>query len=95
MAKVRKQPMPEIDTPFPSPPFPDPDNALLRIIIERAVTEYESGQVEVSGAVLYAAVHAWYEGHIQGEDACPGCNHRGQVPKQTLRGWLPPGTTTN
>jgi hypothetical protein len=32
---------------------------------------YEAGQVDVSGAILDAAVHAWYEGHIKGEDACP------------------------
>lgn len=30
------------------------------------------------GAVLHAAVHGWYEGHIEGEDACPGCQHRGE-----------------
>jgi hypothetical protein len=95
MAKAPKHPMPELENPFPSPPFPDPDNEILRIIMERVMAAYEAGQVDVSGAVLDAAVHAWYEGHIQGEDACPGCNYRGQLPKQSLRGWLPQRTTTN
>jgi hypothetical protein len=31
---------------------------------------------------LHAAVHCWYEGHIQGEDACPGCDFCGGLPKQ-------------
>jgi hypothetical protein len=51
--------------------------------MERVMAAYEAGQVDVSGAILDAAVHAWYEGHIQGEAACPGCNYRGQLPKQT------------
>jgi hypothetical protein len=24
---------------------------------------------------------SWYEGHIQGEDSCPGCDFRGDLPK--------------
>jgi hypothetical protein len=56
---------------------------------------YEARQVDVSGAILDAAIHAWYEGHIQGKDACPGWKYRGQLPKQSLRGWLPQRTTTN
>jgi hypothetical protein len=40
--------------------------------------------------VLHAVVHGWYEGHIQGEDACPGCDYRGELPKQATRGWLNP-----
>jgi hypothetical protein len=32
---------------------------------------YEARQVDVSGAILDAAIHAWYEGHIQGKDAYP------------------------
>lgn len=92
---MRKQPAQDPENAFPSPPFPDPDNEILRIIIERAVRAYEDRQVDASGAIIHAAVHAWYEGHIQGEDACSGCEYRGQLPKQTLRGWLPPGTTAN
>ncbi|MGW5366734.1 hypothetical protein ACWER6_06595 [Streptomyces sp. NPDC004009] len=32
-------------------------------------------------AILHAAVHGWYEGHVQGEDECPGCDFRGELPK--------------
>jgi hypothetical protein len=80
---------------LPSPPFPDPENAVLRVIIEHAVAAYQAGQVDVAGAVTHAAVHAWYEGHIQGEDACPGCDYRGRLPKQHLKGWLPLGSSPN
>jgi hypothetical protein len=81
--------------PLPMPPFPEPDNEVFRLLVQNALEEYNAGRVTVEQAVLHAAVHAWYEGHIQGEDACPGCEYRGQLPKQTLRGWLPPGSTTN
>ena len=85
MAKAPKHPMPEPEDPFPCPPFPDLNNEILRIIMERVMAAYDARQVDVSGAVVDAAVHAWYEGHIQGEDACPGCNYR-DLPKQSLRG---------
>lgn len=85
----------QIADPFPSPPFPDPDNEILQFIISCALTAHEEGQVDIAGAVTHAAVHAWYEGHIQGEDACPGCKYRGELPKQQLRGWLSRGSTPN
>lgn len=71
---------------FPSPPFPAPDSPVLGMIIEGAVAAYESGEADVRVAVTHAAVHAWYEGHIQGEDVCHGCNFRGDLPKQHWRG---------
>ncbi|WP_328474888.1 hypothetical protein [Streptomyces sp. NBC_00448] len=37
-------------------------------------------------AVLHAAVHGWYEGHIEGEDTCPGCDYRGRLPTNGNRG---------
>ncbi|MFE3774528.1 hypothetical protein [Streptomyces sp. NPDC059122] len=37
-------------------------------------------------ATLHAAVHGWYEGHIQGEDECPGCDFRGGLPENSNRG---------
>lgn len=75
---------------MPSPPFPDPDSAVLRLIVTSAVEALRSGQATAEQAVLHAAVHGWYEGHIQGEDACPGCDYRGELPKQATRGWLNP-----
>jgi hypothetical protein len=75
---------------MPSPPFPDPNSPVLRLIVTSAVEALRSGQATAEQAVLHAAVHGWYEGHIQGEDACPGCDYRGGLPKQTTRGWLSP-----
>ncbi|MDX3376470.1 hypothetical protein PV390_18905 [Streptomyces sp. ME02-6991-2A] len=40
-----------------------------------------SGEASVEDAILHAAVNGWYEGHIQGEDECPGCIFRGQLPR--------------
>jgi hypothetical protein len=68
---------------MPSPTFPDPDSATLRLVVRNSIDAYRSGEVDVEGAILHAAVHGWYEGHIQGEDACPGCDYRGDLPKQS------------
>jgi hypothetical protein len=65
------------DDQMPSPPFPEPDSALLRLVVEGAIREYQSGAVTAEQAILHAAVHGWYEGHINGEDVCPGCSYRG------------------
>ncbi|MGC4998501.1 hypothetical protein [Streptomyces sp. DT195] len=74
------------DSPMPSPPFPSPDNAVLRLIVGNAIESVRSGGASVEEAILHATVHSWYEGHIQGEDACPGCDFRGGLPKDSTRG---------
>lgn len=75
---------------MPHPPFPDPDSALLRIIVGNALEAIRTGEASVEQAVLHAAVHGWYEGHIEGEDVCPGCDFRGKMRKQASRGWVDP-----
>jgi hypothetical protein len=75
---------------MPSPPFPDPGSPVLRLIVTSAVEALRSGQATAEQAVLHAALHGWYEGHIQGEDACPGCDFGGELPKQATHGWLNP-----
>jgi len=67
---------------MPSPPFPDRESAVLKLIVENAINAMNSGEATPESAILHAAVHGWYEGHIQGEDACPGCDFRGGLPKQ-------------
>lgn len=59
------------------PPFPNPDSQILKLIIASAIGAMQSGTVDAEGAILHAAVHAWSEGHIEGEDVCPGCDFRG------------------
>jgi hypothetical protein len=56
--------------PFPTPPFPDRDDKLLGVIVETAARAVDTGKLDVHGALMYAAVHAWAEGHFQGEE-CP------------------------
>jgi hypothetical protein len=77
-------------TTMPHPPFPDPSSATLALVIRNAVDALNSGEATAEEAILHAAVHAWYEGHIEGEDACPGCDYRGQMKKQTSKGWVDP-----
>ena len=73
------------DSPMPSPPFPSADNAVLRLIVGNAIASVRNGTASVEEAILHAAVHGWYEGHIQGEDVCPGCDFRGTLPKGDRR----------
>jgi hypothetical protein len=74
------------ESPMPSPPFPSPDNTVLRLLVRNAIESVQNGTATVQEAVLHAAVHGWYEGHIEGEDSCPGCTFRGALPKGTHRG---------
>jgi hypothetical protein len=69
--------MTESSSPMPSPPYPSTDNAIKSV---------RAGETSVEDAMLHAVVHAWYKGHIEGEDTCPGCDFRGQLPKNTKRG---------
>ncbi|WP_198358206.1 hypothetical protein [Streptomyces fildesensis] len=74
------------NAPMPSPPFPSPDEAVLRVIVANAIASVENGEANWREAVLHAAAHGWYEGHIQGENECPGCDFRGDLPKRSKRG---------
>lgn len=69
---------------MPHPPFPKPDSAILNVIIADAVKAFNNNEVDIHGAVLHAAVYGWYEGHIEGEDTCPGCAYRIGHPQQTI-----------
>ncbi|MEU0629138.1 hypothetical protein [Streptomyces sp. NPDC005989] len=74
------------DSRMPSPPFPSPNDAALRVIVGNAIESVRSGEATVNEAILHAAVHGWYEGHIHGEDVCPGCDFLGRLPKNSHRG---------
>jgi len=67
---------------MPHPPFPNPDSEILKLIVNNAIAAMLSREVDAEGAILHAAMHAWYEGHIEGEDVCPGCDFRGHMPHQ-------------
>ena len=51
-----------------SPPFPAPGNAMLKVVVRGAIQAYHNGVASAEQAILNAAVNAWYEGHIEGED---------------------------
>lgn len=67
------------NSPMPSPPFPSPDNAVLGVVVANAIVSVRNGEASAEEAILHAAVHGWYEGHIPGEDECPGCGFRGEL----------------
>ncbi|MFJ6805735.1 hypothetical protein ACIQRK_06770 [Streptomyces anulatus] len=69
---------------MPSPPFPSLDSAVLRLVVGNAIASVRSGEASVEEAILHAAVHGWYEGHIEGEDECPGRSFRGQLPRDGI-----------
>lgn len=79
-----------MSTQMPSPPFPDPGSPVLKVIVTAAVEAVRSGEATTEQAILHAAVHGWYEGHIHGEDTCPGCSYRGGLRKQASKAWFDP-----
>jgi hypothetical protein len=58
---------------MPSPPFPSPNDALLNLIVDRAIADYRRGEVTAEAAILHAAVHGWLEGHLEGEQCAADC----------------------
>ncbi len=71
VARTAVETMP--DTPVP--PYPAPDNPLLRHVVEQAIERLESGETDILGAVRYAALHGWLEGHLEGEGCEADCRH--------------------
>jgi hypothetical protein len=65
--------------------FPTLTRKILKLIVNHAVAAMQLGEVDAEGAILHAAVHAWYEGHIEGEDVCPGCHFRGDMSHQRYK----------
>lgn len=56
-----------------SPTVSCPDSQILKVIVNNTVGALQSSEVDAEGAILHAAVHAWYEGHVKGEDVCGTC----------------------
>ena len=58
---------------LPAPPFPTPDGTALELIVAMAMQYLEDDQLDVRGAVHYAAMHGWLEGHLEGESCGADC----------------------
>jgi hypothetical protein len=54
--------------PWAGPPWPHPDDVRLKVVVDAAVAAYESGETDAHGAILHAAVHGWYEGHLDASE---------------------------
>lgn len=76
--------------PLPRGHIADPGSPVLKIIVTAAVEAVRSGEATAEQAILHAAVHGWYQGHIRGEDACTGCSYRGGLRKQADKAWFDP-----
>jgi hypothetical protein len=61
-------------------PFPDPLSPVVDLLVRHVVDSYRRGDVDPEEAIRQAVVTGWFEGHIEGEDACPGCRYRGDDP---------------
>lgn len=56
----------------PGAPGPPPESILMGRILEMADKLLVGGGAP-DAVALHTLVHAWMEGHLDGEDACPGC----------------------
>jgi hypothetical protein len=50
------------------------------MLVRHVVGTYRRGEMGSEEAIRQAVVTGWFEGHIEGEDACPGCRYRGDDP---------------
>lgn len=51
----------------PTPPYPDPANPMLRLLLTQARMHLDTGE-QLEHVLLHLAVSAWAEGHIEGYD---------------------------
>jgi hypothetical protein len=68
------------DAIMPSPPFPIQREGslgqhMLADVVELGMQAFEKTG-DVREAIMEAAVSAWYQGHVEGEDGCDGCSFR-------------------
>lgn len=68
--------VPGLSPPGTVPPFPDPADPVLVAIVLGALGLLREGRPPERVLPMVAA-RAWAEGHIEGEDRCPGCEWRG------------------
>lgn len=50
----------------PSAPWPEKDNPVLAYLLEEA--RKDARELDTDTAMIQLAVHAWFEGHIEGYD---------------------------
>lgn len=69
-------PVPGLVAPGPVPPFPDPGDPVLVAIVIGALGLMGEGR-PIDRVLPMVAARAWAEGHLEGEERCPGCRWRG------------------
>lgn len=72
--------VPGLTAPGPVGPFPDPSDPVLVALVIGALTLLGEGR-PVDRVLPMVAARAWAEGHIEGEERCPGCAWRGGLAK--------------
>ncbi|MSO44906.1 MAG: hypothetical protein EXQ74_06360 [Thermoleophilia bacterium] len=71
-------PVPGLVPPGPVPPFPDAADPILVAIVIGALALLGEGR-PADRVLPMVAARAWAEGHIEGEERCPGCDWRGSL----------------
>lgn len=69
-------PVPGLVPPGPVPPFPDPGDPVFVATVIGALGLLREGR-PADRVLPMVAARAWAEGHIEGEERCPGCAWRG------------------
>ncbi len=69
-------PVPRLALPGPEPPFPAPSDPILVSIVLGALGLLGEGR-PADRVLPMVAARAWAEGHLEGEERCPGCTWRG------------------
>ncbi len=72
--------VPGLSAPGPVPPFPHPADPVLVAIVIGALGLLGEGR-PADRLLPMVAARAWAEGHVEGEDRCPGCEWRGGLPR--------------
>jgi hypothetical protein len=79
------------DAIMPSPPFPalregSLGQRMLAEVVELGMQAYEKTG-DIREAITEAAINAWYQGHVEGEDGCDGCSFRTDLAAGGRKGW--------
>lgn len=67
--------VPGLVAPGPVPPFPSPDDPVFTAVVIGGLGLLRDGR-PVDRVLPMVAARAWAEGHVEGEDRCPGCDWR-------------------
>lgn len=57
-------------------PSPGHESCALGLVVDMAMEYLDDGELDVRGAVHDAAMHGWFEGHLEGETCDRNCRRK-------------------